>query len=98
MRGLANLAVVIDGSSCVDNRQVAYRGVRIDYGASHYCNPTPQTNGGGDDSLRADGVDEFKPERRYLRGDFATQRIIAEGDKAVPNPSRVEIWQNAVTT
>src|SRR5262249_48540514 len=97
MSGFAYLAVVVDGGSGIDNRQVAERGVRIDYGPGHYRHPAPETHSGGDDSLGADRVDEFKSERRYSRGYFSTQRIVAERDKAVPDALRVEVRQNIIT-
>ena len=85
MSGFAYLAIMVYGGPRVDDRQVADRGVRIDDGAGHYRHPAPKARGGRDDGLRADRVDEFKSERRYLRGYFAPQRIVAERDKAVPN-------------
>ena len=88
---------MVYGGPCVNDRKVADRGVRIDNGAGHDCHSAPETRSGRDDGLRADRVNELKSERRYLSGDFAPQRIIAERDKAVPNPLRVEVRQNVVT-
>src|SRR5262245_40196417 len=98
MRGLADLAVMIDGGSCVDNLPVANPGLGIEYGASHDCNPTPETHGGGDASLRADRVDELKSERCYSRGHFSPQRIVAEGDKTMPDALRIKVRQNVIAS
>ena len=98
MGRFADLAVMIDGCLRIDDRQVADRGVRIDHGASHNRHTMTDPCAGRNDGLRTDRVDELKSKRRYLRSYFATQRIIAERDKAVPNALPVEVRQNVIIT